>query len=458
MQLVNKNIAILGLGLETLDLIHWLQQNNPHINITVFDQQNEQALSQSLQKLHHFPNISYSLGEHYLDQGLGKFDIIFRSPGFYRLHPQIIKAAKKGIDISSVSKLFFQLCPCPIIGVTGTKGKGTTASLIGEILNQSNQTAYVAGNIGLPPLQLLAKLKPKDIVCLELSSFQLQDLDQSPHIAVVLNITSEHLDVHHDTNEYRQAKTNIVAHQNVDDFAVINADYPAVRSFAAKTKAQVYWFSRQRVVKGAYVKDKQIWLNLKDSPELIGSTEDLLLRGPHNWENITAAITAAAISDASPSAIKQAVFSFKGLEHRLQLVCTVNGVNFYNDSFSTTPETAIAALQSFKEPIIIILGGSDKGSDYTQLGQVISAHKNLKAIILIGDMAAKIAAAIDKAGGFKGKIIRHLTTMKDIIATASQLAQPGDVVVLSPACASFDMFKNYKDRGQQFQQAVRELK
>jgi len=348
----------------------------------------------------------------------------------------IKKAETSGAVITSATKLFFDLCPCPIIGVTGTKGKGTTVSLISAILNQAGKKTYVAGNIGKPMLKLLPKLKPTDWVCLELSSFQLQDLTVNPRIAVVLNITSEHLDIHENTHEYRQAKTNIIKYQTSADHAVINADYSVTKKLAEITKAKLHWFSRD-----------QLKINKKK----------VLLRGEHNLENIVAAIAVSQIVGVPPDTINQAVYSFKGLEHRLELVKTIKDVSYYNDSFSSTPETAIAALNSFTEPIIAILGGSDKGSDFTQLGQVINHHQNLKAIILIGDMADNIQAAIDKAGGFKGKLIRHLKDMPSIVNQATQLAQPGDVVVLTPACASFDMFKNYKHRGNQFKLQVTQL-
>jgi len=465
MQFVNKNIAVLGLGLETLDLIHWLTQHSQDSSITVFDQKTDSELKseltqiKDLQSAKVFKTVNFSLGKDYLQSGLTAFDIIFRSPGFYRLHSAVIKAVKKNIPVSSSIKLFFQLCPCPIIGVTGTKGKGTTTALIHKILQSSGKSSYLAGNIGKSPLQLLSKLTKKDFVCLELSSFQLQDINQSPHIAVVLNITSEHLDVHKNTQEYRQAKANIINHQTVKDFTVLNADYSFSASLKNKTPASVFYFSRKKSVKGSYVENNKIYLNLNKSNKsiLIGSTDKLLLRGQHNWENITAAITASALANADISAIQQAVFSFKGLEHRLELVKIINKISFYNDSFSTTPETTIAAIKSFTEPMIIILGGFDKKSDYTQLAQVIVNSQNIKAVILIGDMADKINQAINQAGSFKGKIIKDLTNMQQIINQTFTLSQANSVVILSPACASFDMFKNYKDRGNQFKHWVKKL-
>ncbi|MBU1322532.1 UDP-N-acetylmuramoyl-L-alanine--D-glutamate ligase [Patescibacteria group bacterium] len=407
MQFVDKNIAILGLGEEGQDVLTWLKSNSLNCRIKVFDKITTVDLS--------------------------GFDIVFRSPGFWRLSLMLKKAAAAGVMITSATKLFFNLCPCPIIGVTGTKGKGTTASLITRILTKSGQSVYLAGNIGKPMLQLLSKLKVTDLVCLELSSFQLQDLTKSPHIAVVLNITSEHLDVHQTTAEYRQAKANILKHQTSSDHAIINSDYQTTKSMTALTKAKVSFFSRH---------------------DLSLDHRRIQLRGEHNLENIAAAIAVAKLVGVNNKIIMPAVYSFKGLEHRLELVREVKGVKYYNDSFSTTPETAIAAIKSFKEPEILILGGSDKGSDYTKLGQTISSRRNLKAIILIGKMGPVIRRSIHN---FSGQIIFNGKTMIQIIKQAKLLAKSGDVVVLSPACASFDMFLNYKDRGNQFKAYVKKL-
>lgn len=407
MQFVNKDIAILGLGEEGQDVWAWLKSNSQKCRIKAFDKITTVDLT--------------------------GFDIIFRSPGFWRLHPMFKKAEAKGAAISSATKLFFNLCPCPIIGVTGTKGKGTTTSLITRILKRSGRPVYLAGNIGKPMLQLLPKLKSTDWVCLELSSFQLQDLTVSPHIAVVLNITSEHLDIHLNTKEYRRAKANIIKYQASSDYAVINADYPVTKKLAKITKAKVYWFSRHQ---------------LKINKSKVG------LRGEHNLENIAAAMAVSRLVGVPLNIIKSAVYSFRGLEHRLELVKKVKGVKYYNDSFSTTPETAIAAIKSFTEPIILILGGSDKGSDYTKLGQTISSTRNLKAIILIGKMGPTIRRSIHN---FSGQIVSGGKTMIQIIKQAKQFTEPGDVVVLSPACASFDMFANYKDRGNQFKAYVKKL-
>lgn len=457
MRFVNQSVAVLGLGLETLDFLRWLAGWKTTCSVTVFDQKTAGQLDSLIKQFPAGLHLKTVFGPDYLASGLNDFQIIVRSPGFYRLHPVLLDAQKHRVKITSPTKLFFEFCPAKIIGVTGTKGKGTTASLIAAILRASGKNVFLAGNIGKPMLKLLPILKPKDWVCLELSSFQLQDLTVSPHLAVVLNITSEHLDVHRHTREYRLAKANLVRWQTKHDFAVINDDYPYSRSLAHSTPAQKYWFSRYHRVTGSYVKERRLYLKTMGQPLLVGSVDKLLLRGEHNWENVTAAIAASRLAGASIVGIKEAVYAFKGLEHRLELVREVNSVKFYNDSFSTTPETAIAALQSFNEPIVIILGGSDKGSDYSQLARALFDCHRLAGVILIGQMAGKIKAAIVSQGRLQAPLIEGLTTMKDIVSASVKLAPPAGVVVLSPACASFDLFKNYKDRGEQFKYAVYHL-
>lgn len=443
-----EKVAILGLGIEGQDLCRFLFKKRA--KITVFDQKRASELGRAYQKFKKFP-IKFKLGKNYLAGGLEGFDFIFRSPAFPFSLPEIVKAQKAGAVVLSATKLFFKLCPGKIIGVTGTKGKGTTATLIGRILKTAGEDVYLAGNIGQPMLTLLPKLTEQSWVVLELSSFQLQDADKSPHLAVVLFITSEHLDYHHDTEEYIRAKSNVVRYQKKNDFAVLNADNPVSSSFALLTEAKVFYFSRRQKVNGSYVKNNKIFL----FNHLIGEVEKLQLLGSHNWENVCAAITASWLAGADISSIRKATFSFSGLEHRLELVRKLKRVSFYNDSFSTTPETAIAAIQAFRKPIVLIAGGSEKGSDYCQLGKEIR-KSSVKTIILIGQTAAQIKKVVQKAG-FHGKIIYKPVGIKKIVKVAFEESEPGDIILLSPACASFDMFKNYKDRGEQFKKYAKAL-
>jgi len=446
MDFKNKKIAVLGLGIEGEDVCRYLIRQGVK-DITVFDQKAEEIED----KINELRITNYELGPDYLKNGLREFDVIFRSPAFRLSLPEIVEAKKSGAIITSATKLFFDLCPAKIIGVTGTKGKGTTSSLIYEILKKAGKKIFLAGNIGEPMLTLLPKLNKENWVVLELSSFQLQDLEKSPHIAVVLFITSEHLDYHSSVEEYIQAKANLVRWQKELDFAILNADNQTSSSFASLTPAKVYYFSRGKKVEGAFIKDGQIYL----FDNLIGSTSKLKILGVHNWENICAASVAAFLAGADLNSVKKVVFNFRGLEHRLEFVREIGGIKFYNDSFSTTPETTIAAIKSFFQPIILIAGGSEKGSDYTQLGKEIS-QSSTKTIILIGKTAKKIKKVVQKSG-FRGKIIYKPGGMKEIVKKAFAEAQKGDVILLSPACASFDMFKNYKDRGWQFKKYVWEI-
>jgi len=451
MDLKNKKIAVLGLGVEGEDICRYLISQGVSENITVFDQKTPEELNDKIDELRINGITNYELGPNYLKKRLKGFDIVFRSPSFKLSLPEIVEAKKAGAVITSATKLFFDLCPARIIGVTGTKGKGTTSTLIYEILKKAGKKVFLAGNIGEPMLALLPKLDKKSWVVLELSSFQLLDLKKSPHIAVVLFITSEHLDYHSSTKEYIQAKANLVRWQKKSDFAILNADSQTSSSFASLTPAKVYYFSKERKVNGAFVKDSRIYLFNK----LIGSTNKLQILGVHNWENICAACTAGFLARADLNSIKKVVFSFKGLEHRLEFVREIRGVKFYNDSFSTTPETTIAAIRAFSQPITLIVGGSEKGSDYTQLGKEISQSK-VKTLILMGKTAQKIKKVV-QGEGFRGKIIYKPGGMKEIVQKAFAEAKKGEVVLLSPACASFGMFKNYKDRGEQFKKYVWEV-
>lgn len=450
--LQNKEVAVLGLGIEGRDLVEFLLKVGA--KITVYDQKSKDKLYLGgIDKR----KVKIICGKNYLSKGLNSYDYIFRSPGVYKYIPEIVKAEKKRVNISSATKLFFDLCSAKIVGVTGTKGKGTTSTLIYKILKKAGRDVYLAGNIGKPYLELLRKLKPSSWAILELSSFQLIDLQKSPHIAIVLNITSDHLDWHKNISEYIKAKESIVASQMESDFTIVNADYASSKKFAEKIKASVYYFSKKKKVNGCFVRDGKIALLLKGKDEIVGNTDKLLLKGKHNWENITAAIITARLAGVDIKTIKKIVFKFKGLEHRLELVGEVEGIKFYNDSFATGPQSTIAALKSFDEPITIILGGYDKGLDYSELAKIISDRENVKSVILVGDVSLKIKKALIK-GNYQGNVLNlGKTSMRDMVKTALENTPRNGVVLLSPAAASFDMFENYKDRGNQFKRAVKHL-
>lgn len=448
----NKRIAVVGFGLEGKDLVRYLKKFNK--DITVFDRKDKKELKIDDE----FKDINFILGSKYSLGLLNQFDVIYRSPGVYRFIKEITDAEKKGVKVSSATDVFFQKCKGKIIAVTGTKGKGTTSTLIYNILKRDGKKVFLVGNIGKPYLEILDLIDNQSWVVMEISSFQLIDLKVSPHIAAVLNITQDHLDWHKDLKEYINAKKNIVLFQKKEDFCVINSDYEVLDSFSKITKSKTYFTSIKEEVNGCFVKDNKIILKIDNKTEEIGDTKNLLLRGTHNWENITAAILSSFLANADIQSIKDEIFSFKGLEHRLELVKEINGVTFYNDSFATGPQPTIAAIKSFKEPITLILGGYDKKLSYDDLIGTILLVKNLKNIILIGDLENKLFELLSKSG-YKGNLFRlGKSKMKEIINKAYKVTEKGGVVILSPAAASFDMFENYKQRGIHFKKSVSKLK
>ena len=427
----NKKIAIIGGGVEGVSSGEYL--NSKGARVTILDKVQ---------------------GEDYLKE-LKDFDLVVRSPG---VKIDLLEKYVSKDKITSQTKLFMDLCPSKIIGVTGTKGKGTTSSLIYEMLKKQGFDAYLGGNIGRPPFEFLDKLNTHSIVVLEMSSFQLTDVTKSPNISVILMMTSEHLDWHKDTEDYINAKRNILRFQTGEDFAVINKDYLSSRESDVETNAKIYYVSRiDECEKGCFIKENALWIRDEGIEEKVINTKDILIPGQHNWENACAAAMASYLCGVSIQNIGNILKTFKGLEHRLELTATINGVRYYDDSFATIPESTIAAILAFTEPEILILGGSTKHADFTELGKTILAAKNIKAIIGIGAEWLRIKEKLRELSQ-EVLVLEGSSDMQTIIAGASKLAVDGDVVLLTPACASFDMFKNYKDRGDQFKKEVEKLR
>lgn len=379
---------------------------------------------------------------HHLDG----FDLVVRTAG---LSPHKITTDGK---VWSATNEFFAECPAPIIGVTGSKGKGTTSSLIASILEAAGKKVWLVGNIGVPALSVLSEVQPDDIVVYELSSFQLWDLQASPHIAVVLYIEQEHLDVHRDMAEYVEAKAQITRWQTADDWLVYNAANRYATDIAGTSKAQQVAYPSQ---KRAHLRDD--WFYYGDLRLCLAS--ELRIKGEHNKDNAVAALDAVwpyiGDRDHVTEIVTQGLNSFHGLPHRLSYVATVNDVAYYDDSIATTPSSAIAALHAFpSQPKVIILGGSYKGSDFNELAQQLAVDDAYA--LLIGEEAGRIAAALDAVGFQQYEIIEQATATK-FTQRAAELAEPGGVVLLSPASASFGLFKNYTDRGEQFIAAVHDL-
>lgn len=452
MNFKEKKVAILGWGINGLDVYKYLSKQGAEMvvyGLRERERRNFVGIDDG---------VKVFFGENYLKGGLRGYDYIFRAPGVYRFIPELIEAEKRGALVTSATKLFFDLCPAKIIGITGTKGKGTTSTLVYQILKENGLDAYLAGNIGSPILELLPKLNAKSWVVLELSSFQLIDVQKSSHIAVILNITEDHLDWHKDRNEYIKSKIKMAEYQSKKDYAVLNYDYRESKNFSKKTKAKVKYFSTERKVNGSYIDDGEIILMINGKRFVVGKTKDLLLRGEHNWENVCAAVVTSSLAGASLNTIKKTIFSFTGLEHRLELVDEFEGIKFYNDSFSTNPQTTIAAVKSFTEPITLILGGSDKGLNYDQMGFEIAKSDNIENVFIIGQIADVIENSIQKSGYKRNCEKLKEVSMKGLLSRCIAHTPRGGVVLLSPATASFDMFKDYKDRGDQFKEAVLALK
>jgi len=428
-------IAILGFDVEGRSSYDYF--SNSGNDITICDQNEAIEVPEG---------VATQLGAGYLHD-LDRFELLIRTPG---LHPSKILAENPtvGSKISSHINEFMKVCPSRhVIGVTGTKGKGTTSTLIANILSEDGRHVSLGGNIGVPPLSFVNTLREDSVVVLELSSFQLIDLQSSPAIALCLMVVPEHLDWHSSLGEYYNSKSELFKHQGSSDIAIYNARNGQSKEIASFGLAQKIPYLEKP---GAEVVDGDIVID----GQTICHTSDIRLRGTHNWQNVCAAVTAAWQISHNRDAFYKSITSFGGLEHRIELVRELDGVSYYDDSFATTPDSAIVALEAFEGPKIIVLGGSDKGADYTQLAEAVKFH-DVRKVILIGQQANSIMAALERIE--YRDFIQVDGSMTDIVNMARQHAKEGDVVLLSPACASFDMFKNYKDRGDQFKSAVREL-
>lgn len=468
-----KKAALLGLGIENLALAKHLLDTGTEI--TICDRRTADELGERLAAFRR-AGVELQLGPGYLDS-LHRFDTVFRSPGLPLFEPALEAARAAGVEITSAIRLFFDLCPVPIVGVTGSKGKGTTASLIFHILQHENQEragrVWLGGNIGVAPFNFLEQIGPDDLVVLELSSFQLEDAHKSPKIAVITNIFPEHLkssdpnnpNYHRSMADYVAAKANILRHAPPGAAtAVLNADNDACRALAAEARGETLWFSLGEVPEGAFVADRgrgrRVYLRRHGVETDVCGADEVQIRGEHNLQNVCAALAAASAAGAGAEAMREAVTAFKGLEHRLEFVREADGIKYYDDSFATTPEASAVALRAFGEPVVLIAGGADKGSDYRPYAEAILEGR-VRAVILIGAMAGRIRGTIEALAQEMKKppprLVEGSDTMPAIVAAARDLARAGDVVLLSTACASFGLFKNYKERGDLFKQAVREM-
>ncbi len=449
-----KKVAIIGMGVSNIPLLDYLY--NKGSKVIVFDRRALSDINQeAVSKINQY-SFELIYGENSLDELVG-FDIIFRSPSCRPDTPQIVKEVERGAIVTSEIEMVLKLTPCKIIGITGTEGKTTTTSIIHAIIQKSGKKCFLGGNIGKPIFTQIKDMKKEDIVVLELSSFQLMEVDVSPEIAVVTNIFPDHLDVHKSYEEYRETKKNIFKFQKENGIVVLNHDNEFTRDFAKEAEEKVVFFSSNEKLQNGYIYDKsdETIKYCEDGVRRhILKKEDIKLRGIHNYENICSAL-AATSSIVDVDVQIQAIKEFNGVEHRLEFVRELNGVKWYNDSIGTSPASTIAGLKSFNEDIVLLAGGSDKGLDYEEIGKVIASK--VKVLILTGPTSSKIEEATKKALNGKQIEIYYCTNMQEAVNLANETAKRGDVVLLSPASASFDLYQNFAQRGNIFKEFVTAL-
>ena len=457
MELRDKRVLVVGLGKSGVASALFLKAHGARV--TVSDTKSGDELRNEIPVLLDH-GITVETGGHGERTFRGQ-DLIVVSPGVPVDAPLLVQARSLGEVVIGEIELAAQFLPGPIVAITGSNGKTTTTTLTGEIMAASGFPALVGGNIGTPAISLAERAKPETVIVLEVSSFQLETIQTfRPKIAVVLNVTPDHLDRHQTIETYVDAKARIFENQQNEDFAVLNEDDPICVAMAARTRAQVFWFSRQKEVKqGAWVREGNIVFRngagfQKEAQREVMLVSEIPLKGAHNLENVLAAVCAGALMGCAPEKIREAVRDFKAVEHRLEFVATIRGVDYYNDSKATNVDATIKALESFPANIHLILGGKDKGSDYTVLNDLL--RQRVKRVYTIGAAAGKIESQIVSSKSGNVEVV-HAETLENALRKANAVAQPGDVVLLAPACASFDQFKSYEHRGRVFKDIVRGL-
>ncbi len=443
-----KRVSVIGVGVSNVPLIEFLLSGGAVV--TAHDKKTSAELGAVYKKLSDM-GISFVLGEKYLEEIPSDCEIIFKTPGLRGDIPELVEARKRGVKVTSEMELFFELCPCKIIAVTGSDGKTTTTTLIGEMLKREGYRCFVGGNIGRPLLADTAEMKADDMVVLELSSFQLHSMKCSPNVAVITNITPNHLDWHTDYEEYILSKKNIFNRIAPGGKVVLNRDNAITYSFADETENSLIFSRKEFLDNGVCLENGYIVLKNGGESKKILAANDIKIPGLHNVENYMAAI--AAVNEyVSVDTINYVAKNFGGVPHRIELVREIDGVKYYNDSIASSPARTTAGLKSFDEKVILIAGGYDKKIPFDDFGAVINDH--VKELILVGVTSEKIETAVKNAPNYRGLKIHLETDFKEAVMTARKCAEKGDTVILSPACASFDLFKNFEQRGNRFKEIV----
>jgi len=455
----------MGLGLfgGGVGITRWLHKSGARITVT--DIRKPSELKESLRVLSDLKGITYHLGGHRAVD-FTKMDLVVVNPAVPPDSPYLALARKNRIPLETENNLFFQLCPTPIIGVTGSNGKTTTAYLIAEMLKGTGKIIWLGGNIGKDSLlEKVERIGRNDIVVLELSSFQLEGLDRigkSPHISLVTNISPNHLDRHRTMRNYINAKKSILHHQGKSDYAILNYDDREVRRWSRKSRGKTIYFSRfKHSYNGAFIHNNKFHISANGNKRIVCDISDTRLLGDFNRENIAAALTVAGIFNISATHLAKVIRTFPGVEHRLEFVSEINGVKYYNDSIATNPVSTIGAINAVAGNLHLILGGYDKQLPFDELARVIIRnYQRIKSVILIGATADKIEDALLKYGPChlqKNLALLRTKSLTEAVRLAKRIAKPGDTVLLSPACASFDMFRNFAERGTLFKEIVQSL-
>ena len=454
-----KKVLILGFGREGLSTYKYLRKKYPDKKLAIADVKDINNFDIEIIKLINKDiYLNYHLGKDFL-KFLELYEIVIKTPGISHKLKEINDAKKKGIEFTSQTNIFLNQCKGKIIGITGTKGKSTTTSLVYHILQEAKIESILVGNIGKPPLDCLSEGDRNTFFVFEMSSHQLMDIETSPHIAIILNIFPEHLDYYSNYEEYKNAKFNITKYQNNLDYLIYCTDFSEIGKFSNKTKSQKYSFSTiKQVDRGCFIKNEMIVFRNNNKVEFIIQSNKIPLKGKHNLNNTMAAIIASHIAGASFETISKAIQSFNPLEGRLENVGIFDSKYFVNDTLATIPEATISAIEAFKDKeITLILGGFDRGLSFNKLGIYLAKNNNVKNVVLIGQTALKIKETLNYHK-FKGQIHNlGKSKMSEVVKLASNITNKNGIILLSPASTSFDMFKDYKDRGDQFKKEVLEL-
>lgn len=445
----NKNVAVVGIGVSNIPLIKFLV--NLGANVTAFDKKTREELgdiAEGFDKL----NVKLELGENYLDNLTG-FDVVFKTPSMRIDCDALLRVKEEGAYITSEMEEFVRYCKGKIFGITGSDGKTTTTTIISKLLMEQGYKTWVGGNIGNPLFSNIEEIKEEDKVVLELSSFQLMTMNSAIDVAVVTNLAPNHLDMHKDMQEYIDSKKNIFLYQSENDILVINRENDITHGFKEEAKGKVLEFSSKRNIEnGSYLKNDVLYLNSKE----VCKKEDIIIKGIHNVENYLAAFLATQ-DDVSIEVMKKVAMTFTGVEHRCEFVREIDGVKYYNDSIASSPTRTLAGLRAFEKKVILIAGGYDKNIPFEPLAE--DGYPYIKELILLGATKEKIKESFEKVAREKGLdiSINMVSTLEEAVFKAKELSENNDIVTLSPACASFDMFANFMIRGNKFKEIVNNL-